>query len=647
MSLNRPNRSHAVHPRYWELEDDQLANEVCAIADGLEADQKPRVERYLQFVSLYEAKPLSGLNGAAYDTSNKYYEDVYVPLCRSLCDTVQADIAGRQRPKPVFLTTGADWKTRRRAKKLDRFVTACLHLPQDSYTNAWELTADVFLDAAICGVGVLKVYVDGDGHVCLERVEPGRLKVDPREAASGKPCNFFDSYLVDEDKLIATYVDDPDLDMTDEEREKLRGAIMSAATADDTVTSDNYGTTRVARSVKVRHAYRMPISDKKPGKEAICIQGAVLYEREWTRKTSPFVIFRWARERFGFWGTGLIEETKSIAAEFNRAFERMQARMVLSSGTRTYVKQDSVRKEDMEENEDEVIVPYTGDQPPITVKGEPVSPQDITYLQMVRQMAHESPGVSMMSATSRKEQDVTAGVAIRTLIDLATKRFAVKARFGYEYPFVDLGKAIVAACEEWTEETGQDIIVPLPDRHAAREIKWSEAELDIEKAVVDVQPMSASVDDIHSRLQTIQELFSSGLIPRNSFIGQLQRPDLELLLSQELSEQEYVEGLIERYLDAETFEEAEYEPPDGWGIAKLDTLAFVAKRYFAAKRDGAPRLNLDLIRRYMLQLTEIINRGKQPDPGAAMGPMAAPGNPAAPPAPPGPPALGPVPQAAA
>ncbi len=638
-------KANATHPRWWQLEDELLANEVCSIADGLEADQRPRVNRYLQFVSLYEAKPLSGLNAAAYDSSDKYYEDIYVPMSRSLCDTVQADIAGRQRPKPVFLTTGADWKTRRRAKKLDRFVTACLHLPQDSYTNAWELTADIFLDAAICGVGVLKVYVDGDGQVCIERVEPGRLKVDPREAASGKPLNYFDTYLADEDKLIATYADDPDLDLSDEEREKLRYAISSAATADDSITSDNYGTTRVARSVRVRHAYRMPISAKKPGKEAICIPGAVLYEREWNRKTPPFVIFRWSRERFGFWGTGLVEETKSIVAEYNRVFERMQARMVLSSGSRTFVKQDSVRKEDMELNEDEVLVSYTGDQPPITIKGEPVSPQDITYAQMVRQIGFESPGVSMMSSTSRKEQDITAAVAIRTMIDVATKRFAVKARFGYEYPFVDLGKAIVAACAEWNEDTGDDIVVPMPERSSAREIKWSEAELDISKAVVDVQPMSASVDDIPARLQTIQELFSAGLIPAGSFIANLQRPDLELLLSQELSEQEYVEGVIERYLDAENMQDAQYEPPDGWGMAKLETLAFVGKRYFAARRDGAPEFNLELIRRYMLQLTETINRAQQPTPGAGPGPMAA-GIPPSP-APPGPPALGPIPQVAA
>lgn len=641
----------AVHPRWHQLSGTDMAQEVCAISDGLEADQKSRTNRYLLLTSLYEMRSLDALHASAYESIGKYYEDVCVPVARSLCDTVQADIAGRQRVKPMFSTTGADWRTRRKAKKLDRFVEAVLHGEQGTYMNGWELCDDVFLDEAICGHGITTVDVDdsmGEARVGIRRRRPGSMRVDAREAENGEPLNFFDSWMEDEDILIARFVDaegimvrDENEDgtkgewraITEEEREDRRAKIHDAAMRDVGVTLESYGTTRLARSVKVRKAWRKPISKDQPGLVATCIPNCVLDEDDWTRG-DPAVIWRWSRERNAYWGTGLVEETKSLAAEHNRAIQTLQERMVLCANKRTYYRPGSVDTEKMAENEAENFIEVqAGHEYPQESQVPPFTPQEMEWPQYIRQLAHESPGVSMMSATSRKEQDVTAGVAIRTLIDLATKRFAIKAKYGYEQPFVQLAKHIVLAVAEYVESTGKDVIVALPRKRGAEEIKWSDVKLDIKNLVVQIQPGSSLPGDPAGRKQELAEGFQQGLYTPATYKRLLAWTDLEAETDRENAEYEYLEMLIERYLDAEEDEPYQYEPPDGYILDKGAALIQFSQSYFVAKREGAPEFNLQILRRYMLQLGEAIERATQPDPAAQVGgppPGADIGNPSAP-----------------
>ena len=623
----------ATHPRWWQLEGDEMAHEVCAIVDGLISDQKPRTKRYLQLTSLYEMRSLTGFNAAAYDTADSLYQDLYVPVARSLCDTVQSDIAGRQRVKPMFSTTAADWRTRRRAKKMDRFVEAVLHQQQGVYMDGWELCDDAFLDEAICGAGVTRAYVDdsqGKPTIVIDRMRPGRFKVDAREAEMGDPQNYFCDDWADEDHLIAVYCDDPDLDIDEDEREKRRHAIHNAALTDQSVTIEMHGATRIARSVLVRYAWRLPISKDKPGKEVICVPQAVLFERDYTRNAPPAVVWRWSRERCGFWGIGLIEETRQLATEFNRALQQLQNRMVLCANKRTYYRPDSVEKADLEQNETETLVPVQqGFEYPQESIVPPFTPQEVEYIQMVRSLCYESPGVPQMGATSRKEAGVTAGVAIRTLIDLATKRFSVKARYGYEYPFCALAKQIVHACAEYVEETGNDIEVALPGKRGAKSIKWSEAAIDIENLIVQISAGSALPNEPAGRMQTVSEAYQMGLMSPSTYKRLIAWPDLAAETDRESAEYEYLEELIDQYLDAEDIADAKYVPPDGYIMAKEEAMVQVTQCYFLALRDGAPKMNLDLLRNYLLQLGETIARANAPPapPEAAMG---GPGMPAIP-----------------
>lgn len=653
-----------------------MADEICAIVDGLERDDSRRRDRYLTNLRLYELRALNGLHAQGYYTNDYPADDaVVVPILRSLCDTVHADIAGRQRPVPMFMTSGASWHTRRRAKKLGKFVEAVLHQPQGRYVNGWSVATEAFLDCEIYGVGILHVYVSEiDGKVIIERVQPDEITVDPREAESGEPRNFFRTYLMDEDQVYEEFLRDdadsddeadddkgPKLDKygdaeapadlearrerheRDSRRALLRAAIERASTNDNGLRSEQYGSTRIARSVRIREALRLPISEDKPGLHAYCVPGAVLHKEEWTRKHDPYVFMYWSRERRGFWGISLIDEARKLAAEVNRTFLAMQERMVLCANRRVFIPDSAqVTDEQMQANEAENLIRYAGGQAPTETSVPALNPADFQWAQFGIQLTHESPGVSQMSATGQRPSGVNAAVAMRTLQDVAAKRFAVKARESYEMPFVDLARKIVAAVAEYVERTGKDISVRLPQRRGVSEIKWSDVKMD-EELDVQIAPASSLPNDPAGRLATVQDLFNAQVIGPMTFKRLLDWPDIEQEMSRDGAEWEYVESRIEAMLDAEEGKLDDYVPPDGLLVRKENALLQVSGAYFEARRDGAPEWNLGLLRRYMKAISRMIEAAaqmaQQMTTGAPGTAAAAPATPASSPASPGAPNL--------
>ena len=163
--------------RWYELDEIELGQEVERIVAGLDSLYSSRDAAETHFTAIYEGRTLSGTDAGAYlgAYQRKMVDDaeLVINLPRSMCDTVHAEIAGRQKPKPQFETSGADYRQRRRAKKLDKFCESQIRLPQGSYSSAHELLEDCWLDAEICGTGFAKVFADGDS-IAIERVRACR-----------------------------------------------------------------------------------------------------------------------------------------------------------------------------------------------------------------------------------------------------------------------------------------------------------------------------------------------------------------------------------------------------------------------------------------------------------------------------------------
>ena len=626
--------------RWWQHDEpEQIAGEVWAVARALEKDQKSRTLGQLDFLNLYEGRKLSELNAGAYQTQAEFL-DLVLPLCRSLCESVQADIAGRQKPKPEFMTSGADWQTRRRAKQLDKFVLAMLSQPQGQYVDVWELMGDAFLDACVWGLGAVKVYADQvEQKVAVERHFYHELFVDPQEARYGDPQNLFHVYTMDREKAKATFNAKREEDGGTAEQH-ARYVALENATATD---SEVYGTTRrVAHQIVIVEAWRLPLSPTEPGMHVFCHENTLLHAEDWEQDTFGFVFMKWAPHRMGWGAAGLIEETQSTQEELNEVAARLQEAYRLRSSRRTYYRPGSVDEDDMQSNETEVMVPVQdGQDYPKSDAIPPVSNAELEYPNTLIAWGYQFSGVSQMSATSQKQPGVDSGVAMRTLRDMGTARFAVKAKM-FENSFVALGKEFARCAARIPNYS-----VRLPGKNAFEELKASAALLEENQYEVRVAPASNLPNDPAGRLAMVQEMYTSGVIKIDTFRRLLDWTDLDKELSRDSAEFEFIEDLLDRYRDA-TPEEATakdfFEMPEGFIFGKEAAMTQIGAAYFEAKRQGAPEENLDLLRRYITELEAQILKAQQaqaalqnPQPQASGAPAASPppaaaGAPALPPA---------------
>lgn len=626
-----PGGRMAGEERWWQRSGDELGHVVWGIATGLESDQAFRRNRARESLSLYEGRAMRGLHAGAY-TLEAQYQEYDLNVTRAACDTIIAEIAGRQKPIAKFQTSGADWKIKRRAKGLEKFVTGVMNQRQGQYLNAWQLMQSAFLDTTIWGLGVAKVFwqsgtKERPGRVCIERHFEHELFVDPVEARYGDPQNLFHIYTMEVDKAIWTFALDPSLNLSPAERKERAERIERTEEVDPEVYGNN---PRVAKSIKIVECWRLKHANGAPGKHAFVTANMCLHEEEWDRDCFPFVIMRWEADRMGYYGKGLVEQGEAIHRELNQNAVRMQERFRLCGSKRTYIEQDSVDMADMQANDAEVLVEYKkGSQPPTETTPKPIAEAELMWLNDVFQKYFEITGVSQMRASARKEPGVTAGVAIRTLNDMQTARFALKAKC-YEDAYVQLAQQIVLCAREASAD-GEKVSVKYD-----KEIVWKDVVVPEDAFEISIAPASSLPNDPAGRLQMAQELFSSGIIGVETFKQLLGWPDLEKEMNNQTSQSRYLEKIFDSMLDATSA--FAYRAPDPFIVDKPRALIQCAQVYFEALYDDAPELPLVMLRDWMGQMNDAIAAQTMPPemPGMGMG---------MPPAIPGVPSGGPVPLA--
>ncbi len=587
-------------PRWWKASGIEAAEQVTSLADWLWNEQSPFRARCLRSASLYEGRRLPGLSASAYLRSGAYggddYDELYWNVPRSLVQTVTAKIAGRQKPKPSLVCSDSDWQTKRRAKKLEKFCEAQLHQQQGTHRDAWSLGTRTFLDAAVFGFGAIKVFADDDSaRVVLERVLPWEILVDPVEAERGEPVNFFHRYHYDKDSLAARYPGKEDI-------------IDSAPDADH----EYYGTgVRVARSVLVYEAWRLPVG-KTPGKHIICTKKGILAEREWTRNEPGILFLRWSPELLGFGGTSLVEEAEKCSDEVNCTLARMrEAENLCSNLTIAYEDGSIVNEEALNSNEIGVkLAIKAGAQFPKFDAPEAYSQSSLNWLKMNYDKGFELTGVSQMSAGSRKEPGVTAGVALRTIADMETERFSV-IYSQYEHMMaVDIPRHQLAATRELADRNG-DVMLRWPGQKFLQTFSWDDVSLEEDMYFIQPYAVSGIVNTPADKLQLGQDLFNAGVISQDSFLRVIQYKDPESEIERQNTQYSVIEKYIESWLDAtpETLEDRtfRYRAP----IPFMDHAAALvqsAQAYMVAELDGAPDWNLEFFLRFMTQCDQQIQK---------------------------------------
>jgi len=202
MATDRRALANSLSRRWWQEPDESLHQAVDSVVDIIAARQAPRHEALLRHARLYGDLPILGFGAFSYARvdSRASLGRLSLNVIRNCCNAVTAKSC-KGEVRPYFLTSDGDYDLQQRAKKLQQLTEGLFHTHDVHGT-----TTRCFMDAAVFGTGIVKVFRDGD-DVCIERVFPGELQIDDAEGLYGNPRTMYQEKYIDRQVLMELYPD--------------------------------------------------------------------------------------------------------------------------------------------------------------------------------------------------------------------------------------------------------------------------------------------------------------------------------------------------------------------------------------------------------------------------------------------------------
>jgi hypothetical protein len=517
-----------------------------------------------------------GVNLAKMNAQYKTNSDrVTLNVIQSCCDTLKAKIA-QSKPRPVFLTSGGDYKKRKLSKDLNKFSDGELYR-----LKANEILQQVCIDSFILGTGVVKIY-ENDNKVCIERTLNTELYVDEIESLYGNPRQLHQLKLIDRAQLCAMFP-------------SKKSAIMSAEGGAFDQSGDSQRT--ISDQVMVVESWHLPSGeDAKDGLHVISINSGILLKEEYCKKTFPFIFFNYAPRTLGFWAQGLAEQLMGIQNEINKLCYVIQQSINLVGVPRVFVEDGSKVVSAHINNQIGAIVKYQGTKPEYEVA--PCVPAEI-YQERDRlvQYAYRQSGVSEMQASSQKPAGLDSGEAIKAYDNISSDRFAITAQ-NYEKMFIDLAYQIIDKAQEIYTREGKYSTV-CPGKNSVEKIDFPEFNLVKDDFIIQCFPESSLPKEPAGRLDEVQKLMQAGMISPQVGKQLLHFPDLDFYEDVSNAPLDYIEECLDLII-----EEGKYIAPESYDDL-AQALQFGIWYYARAKRDNAEEAKLEMLRQYIQDVTAL------------------------------------------
>ncbi len=558
---------------WWKEEDPSAA--MFGQFRALESDQQSRLMDYRVFEALYGNEELTSFGGTSIRSDR-----ISMNITQSMVDTVCSKMLA-QKPKPTFLTSGADWQLQQRAEKMDMAVNGIYY-----HNNFYRLAMLTFRDACIDGTGYLKVH-GADRRVCFERVLPEEVFVDQADALYGTPSVIYQRRYVSRSRLL----DDPDL-------QDKREIIEKAGAADPY----HLGRRRAVEAdvVEICESWLRPSGEgKKDGRHAMCVDSGTLCDE--ASDGFPFAVMYWSPRNRGFYGQGLVEQLVGLQIELNKLLRRVQLSMHLMSIPYYLLEHGSRIVKSHLNNEVGHFVEYSGIKPEARVN-QSVHPEVFAHIDRIYRVAYEVAGISQLSANAKKPAGLESEPSLRTFHDIESERFMTVGQF-FEDFVIDVAKLTVR-----TAKTIPNLEVKGVNREAMESVRWPDCDLDDSDYVLKIYPTNLLPTQPAAKTQRAIELVQGGVLSPLEAQRLLDFPDIEAALSRKLATHKLVEKTMHKILV-----EGEIVTPEPFQDLQV-SLEIAQQRYLDARMRNAPPANLAKARLYMQACDEMITAAMQPPP---------------------------------
>lgn len=560
--------------KWWTISKSEIPSAINGVTTFLAEHQSRRQNQNLLSARLYGNLSVMGLNGLTYSkiasVQNSVKDRISYNVIQSVIDTLVAKIA-KNKPKPLFLTSGGDYKLQRKAKKLDKFCEGVFY-----ENDAYKLGTEVFRDSCIWDGGLVHVF-NHYGRVKYERVVPLEIYVDEVEAFYGQPRQLH--WVKNVDRAVL-------MDLFPGSKARIREC--SSASPDNLGGYEN-----VSDVVTVRGSWHLPSGpDAKDGMNVITIENDVLNTLDWNKEYFPFAALHYNKRLFGYWGQGLAEQIQNLQLEINKLLWVIQRSMHLAGSFKILLENSSKIIKEHLNNDIGAIITYTGTVPQY-VSPPIVQPEVYAHFQTLKNAAYEQAGISQLSSTSQKPAGLNSGKALREYNDIETDRFMVTGQ-AYERFFLDLAKLTVATAKDIYEDEGK-YEVKVPGKKFIETIDWKDIDLQDDEYVMKLYPVSSLPNAPEGRLQTIQEYVQAGFMAPRTARRLLDFPDLEQVEDLANSQEDYIHECLEKIIDEGVYTVP--EPYDDLNLCKELALEY----YSQGKSNGLEEEKLDLLRQWIDQ----------------------------------------------
>lgn len=569
-----------VDSRWWDRDEPHDA--IFANLSWLENHDSGRRGQYLASMRLYGNVDAFGLDlGDTYELRSP--NRLTYNVVEAVADTFVSRV-GRSRPRATFQTVGGDYQDRAKARQLERYVDMQMYL-----TGVQSIMPDVLLDSFVFGDGVLYPYAQGT-KVCVERVFPGELFVDPADGLYGDPRCIYRSQWIAKDTLLELFPAAADA---------VHASVASPVGAHASPW-ERHGLTNM---VQVVSAWRRAENGSE-GRYAVVCRGGTLRRAEWRHDYLPFVFLRYKNRLRGFWGMGGAEKLMGLQTEINRTLHRIQRALALVAVPRVFLDAGSKVNVQHINNQIGSVLKYTG-QKPVFETPQGVSREAVEHLVRLRDWAFEQEGLSPYQATATLPPGLTSGIGQREQGEAQDARSVIRLQ-RWEEAHVELARRFVNLARDIAEANAGYTVKASVNKFTASEAKWREIDLDADAYVLRAFPTSLLPSTPAGKRSAVIDLLGAGIItdPRRAQ-RLLDMPDLEDDVSIERAAEDAVDWAAERMINDQ--EAVSPEP--------FDDLELCVRRmnahYLRARSDEVPEERLQLLRDFLNTASELIKRREQ------------------------------------
>lgn len=542
---------------YWYKKKENEAHEpVWAQVQKVRDDQKYVEEDHKRHLQQYSQRVYEGLSPEGQLTPVAADQRIRLNLTKSAIDTIAARIVP-QKPRPMFVTQGGKWSQRNKARKLQKFVEGIFY-----ESKVYDQAILAFKDAAIFGTGYLKVYVEKD-RIRVERVFPFEVVVDEcTSLGNGFPASFFQRKWVDRDVLKGMFPDKSDY--IDSEVPYASGA-------------------RVATNqVEVLEAWHVD-SGNDDGRHVICVKGHTLVDEGWEYKTPPFVVLRWNQMPVGFYGQGAAEDLYGLQKEIMYVMRKIQDGIHVCANAYLLKPVSDQTPNTQFTNQAGIVIEYEGATPPQLVVSPGMHQQVYEWLWKLYSVGFEDAGVSQLSATSKKPAGIESGIALQTLLDSESQRFAV-LQLAWERFFVDLANLVVEFAR--TQYSGRKEKTEYEVKYDAGRfvecIKWSDVNIPEDEYILKVWPTNLLPQSPAGKIDMVEKMLAMGTIDAQQALMLLDFPDVEAMQTLNLAAVRSAYWIVDQVLYEDNYIIPKAYQPLELGIKYMQMAAM------NAEMEGAP-----------------------------------------------------------